>query len=226
MAHSANPAAVGTAGSIVPTFVVWRILSKMEKVVAPERYQPELWLQFLRKSNRTLQRQTRVDFFKATGRGGQKRNRTSNAVRLTLEHLSVTQSASRSRAENISGALRKLRIAIALDIGTGYHHREVWNGFPNEIYPYLQNDIPINPQNPVFPIFVGCFIDVFIHCRGNWPKIADTYAISRSRIRRFPKSNSFMLETIRKLQNQFLEDKSRQTPIICREADGDGFSIE
>ena len=169
-----------------------------------ERYRPELWLLFLRKSDRELRSRARIDFYKATGRGGQKRNKTSSAVRLTLEHLSVTQSASRSRAENISGALKKLRIAIALDIGAGYGSRDSWSEFPQEIHPYLQSGLlAIHAKNPMFPIFVGCFIDVFVHCRGDWKKMAEIYSTSPSQIRKFPAKNPSMLDTVRKLQNQF-----------------------
>ncbi len=161
-------------------------------------------MQFLRKSDQELQNLSRMDIYKATGRGGQKKNKTSNAIRLSLGNLSVTQSASRSRADNISKAVKKLRLAIALDIGSGFQERSGWRDFPEEILPYLQSDlIRINPKNKVFPIFLGNFIDVFIHHQGNWKKIAEQFNTSNSQIRRFTQENPFMLETVKKLQNQF-----------------------
>lgn len=63
-----------------------------------------------------LLRQCRVDVFRGTGNGGQKRNRTDSAVRLT--HLATgavaTCDETRSQHQNRQLALRKLRDQIAL----------------------------------------------------------------------------------------------------------------
>ena len=63
-----------------------------------------------------LLRQCRVDVFRGTGHGGQKRNRTDSAVRLT--HLgtgvAATCDETRSQHSNRQIALRKLRHQIAL----------------------------------------------------------------------------------------------------------------
>ena len=56
------------------------------------------------------------DFFKSTGKGGQKRNKSSSAVRLI--HLpsgtAVTDCSERSQAANRKAALAKLRLEMAL----------------------------------------------------------------------------------------------------------------
>lgn len=63
-----------------------------------------------------LLRQCRVDVFRGTGPGGQKRNRTSSAVRLTHTHsgVSATCDETRSQHSNREIAVRKLRHEIAL----------------------------------------------------------------------------------------------------------------
>ena len=65
-----------------------------------------------------LLRQCEVDCFRASGPGGQKRNKTSSAVR--LRHLdtglSATATESRSQHENKQRALRRLRETIALEL--------------------------------------------------------------------------------------------------------------
>ncbi|MCK5803306.1 MAG: amidohydrolase family protein, partial [Lentisphaeria bacterium] len=60
--------------------------------------------------------QCRVDCFRGSGRGGQKRNRTDSAVRITHEAsgMSVTCDDTRSQHTNRRHALRKLREEIAL----------------------------------------------------------------------------------------------------------------
>lgn len=60
----------------------------------------------------------RFDFFRGPGPGGQKRNKTSNSVRITHQPtgLQVTAGESRSLEENKTRAVRrlKLRLAVAL----------------------------------------------------------------------------------------------------------------
>lgn len=60
----------------------------------------------------------RVDRFRGTGRGGQKRNTTESAVRLVLSGSDITSTcdATRSQARNVAIALRKLRAEIALRV--------------------------------------------------------------------------------------------------------------
>ena len=59
-----------------------------------------------------------VDTFRASGPGGQKRNKTSSAVR--LRHLAAGVSAeadeSRSQHENRTQAVRRLRLAVAVEV--------------------------------------------------------------------------------------------------------------
>ena len=63
-----------------------------------------------------LLRQCRVDVFRGTGPGGQKRNRTSSAVRLTHLQSGVTATCDETRSQhsNREIALRKLRCELAL----------------------------------------------------------------------------------------------------------------
>ena len=59
----------------------------------------------------------RLDFFKATGNGGQKRNKTSSAVRITHlpTILQVTDCSGRDQHRNRKCALAKLRLLLALN---------------------------------------------------------------------------------------------------------------
>src|SRR5207247_813493 len=63
-------------------------------------------------------KQCDVDLYRASGPGGQKRNKTSSAVRLRHAPSGITVIAeeSRSQHENKARALRRLRQAIALQI--------------------------------------------------------------------------------------------------------------
>lgn len=67
-------------------------------------------------SDETLLRQCRVDRFRGSGRGGQKRNVTDSAVRLTHQPTGVVaeSDATRSQTRNREQALRQMRKQIAL----------------------------------------------------------------------------------------------------------------
>ena len=61
--------------------------------------------------------QCHLHIHRASGPGGQKRNKTSSAIRLrhTPTELMVVATESRSQHENKRRALRRLRMAIALN---------------------------------------------------------------------------------------------------------------
>lgn len=78
---------------------------------------PEIRLKWLTEPTERLLAECRQDFFIATGNGGQHRNKTESAVRLIHppSGMTVTATGSRHREENRTDALRKLRMAIALN---------------------------------------------------------------------------------------------------------------
>jgi hypothetical protein len=77
--------------------------------------QRSLWLAL---DDADLLRQCDVDKYRASGPGGQKRNKTDSAVRLRHgpSSLIVIAEESRSQHENKARAVRRLRAAIALHV--------------------------------------------------------------------------------------------------------------
>ena len=75
-------------------------------------------LDYLRATDDQLVAQSEVDRYRASGPGGQHRNKTESAVRLRHKPSGVTAIGedSRSQAENKVHAVRRLRAAIALDV--------------------------------------------------------------------------------------------------------------
>jgi hypothetical protein len=73
---------------------------------------------YLLASDDALISQCEVDRYRASGPGGQHRNKTESAVRLRhrLTGVSAIGEDSRSQAENKVHAVRRLRSAIALDV--------------------------------------------------------------------------------------------------------------
>lgn len=75
-------------------------------------------LDYLLATDDALIAQSEVDRYRASGPGGQHRNKTESAVRLRHKLSGVTAIGedSRSQAENKIHAVRRLRSAIALDV--------------------------------------------------------------------------------------------------------------
>ena len=75
------------------------------------------WTDFLPLDDTALLAQCDLDRFRASGPGGQKRNKTDSAVRLRHRPTGIAAEAneSRSQHENLARALRRLRLAIALE---------------------------------------------------------------------------------------------------------------
>lgn len=75
------------------------------------------WRDYLYLDDAALLGQCEFDRFRASGPGGQKRNRTDSAVRLRHRPTGVHAEAveSRSQHENRARALRRLRLALALE---------------------------------------------------------------------------------------------------------------
>ncbi len=75
-------------------------------------------LELLLASDEQLTAQCEVDRYRASGPGGQHRNKTESAVRLRHKGLGVSAIGedSRSQSENKLHAVRRLRAAIALEV--------------------------------------------------------------------------------------------------------------
>ncbi|MCB9483839.1 MAG: peptide chain release factor-like protein [Dehalococcoidia bacterium] len=119
------------------------------------------WRAYLGLSDDDLLAQCEVDRFRASGPGGQKRNKTDSAVRLRhrptgLESVAVE---SRSQHENRARALRRLRLTIALasreavDLD-GYEPSEAIAG------RMRGQRIEIATKNPAYPEVVAEVFDV------------------------------------------------------------------
>ena len=86
------------------------------------------------------------------GRGGQKKNKTSSAVRLILRGTSIQASASEDRQQSVNKkrALRRLRFEIALKM--------------RETFIPWKGDWNINEKNSDFPLLAASLLDGLDEC--------------------------------------------------------------
>ena len=120
-------------------------------------------------------KQCRVETFRASGPGGQKRNKTDSAVRLTHQPTGVTTQAfeDRSQNRNRSHALARLRSAIAFNV-----RRPVdLNAYTPA--PELEAILPtakrqrIGPKHRDYPNGAQALLDLFVATERS---VADTAA--------------------------------------------------
>jgi len=103
---------------------------------------------WLNSNDTELEKACRLDFFKASGGGGQKRNKTSNAVRFTHEPsgIAVSDCSGRSQHQNRATALKKLRYQIALQV-------RIIPGIPPE-------RLDVSLSNDEYHIFMARILDI------------------------------------------------------------------
>ena len=106
--------------------------------------------EFLSLTDEELLKHCRIDTFRATGPGGQHKNKTDSAVRLSLiEDVTIKATAveDRSQHRNRVTATKRLRREIAYMMRLEVLS-ENWSG-----------DIKMNIDNPRYPFFIALVLD-------------------------------------------------------------------
>ena len=118
-----------------------------------------------------LSRIVKLEFARGSGNGGQKRNKTSTAVRVVLEEydLSATDCSERSQHRNRAAALKKLRMALAL--------RERRPPLPP---PRVRCAL----ESPDYPLFAARLLDAVAAAGGDYRSAAATWGVSPSALLR------------------------------------------
>jgi hypothetical protein len=155
------------------------------------------WLQYMRPSRASwtnltdpqLLEQCKVDTYRASGPGGQKRNKTSSAVR--IRHLPsgliVIAEESRSQHENRARALRRLRQALYLQIREEIPVERLTPAFLAHHADYCQGRnadgrLDLGRKDPRFWPVVGIVLDVFLAVEARVRQAADVLSISTANL--------------------------------------------
>lgn len=131
-----------------------------EGLSAPAR---SAWLSL---NDADLLAQCEVDTYRASGPGGQKRNKTSSAVRVRHKPTGLLAIAeeSRSQHDNRKAALRRIRQTFVLElreplVRDGLTHEAV-AAHPDLVRPDPGGPLDVNPKNPRFWPVAGVVLDV------------------------------------------------------------------
>ncbi len=154
---------------------------------SPALYSPELWLAL---SDEELAAQCRVERFRVSGPGGQHRNKTDSAVRLTHEPSGVVGFASerRSQHQNRLVALARLRRNIAIEARTDIDldmyrlPRTLQRILPRSVQTKLPGKDRVGPKHREFWTGAGPLLDLFNAVRGSTSDCASQIGCSSNQL--------------------------------------------
>jgi hypothetical protein len=125
----------------------------------------------------------REDHYRGSGPGGQKRNKTSNGVRLVHNPTGVlvTATESRSLKENRVHAIRRLRLKLATDVREPV---DLASFEPPDWFLTLRHGtrIEASHRHPLFAAVGGLVLDHFAALNGNPAAVAVNLGVSSSAV--------------------------------------------
>lgn len=133
-----------------------------------------------------LLRDCRFDLFRGPGPGGQKRNKTSNSVRLTHTPTGITVVAgeSRSQSENKARGVRRLKLRLAVEIRHAIDPRG-WE--PPAWFPQVvqRGRLAISHHNEHYPRTAALVLDLLDARNANIGDVAKLLGVSTSSVVKF-----------------------------------------
>lgn len=155
-------------------------------------------------SDEDLLSECSVDTYRASGPGGQKRNKTSSAVRIrhAPSGLSVISEESRSQHENKRNALRRLRMAIAIEIRAEIDDTAT---VPADLQVYILSDgrIRIAEKNDDRPRFIAFVLDCLQANSGSAAAVASKLGSTSSQLIRLIGSDGAAFAATNRMRSKF-----------------------
>lgn len=157
---------------------------------------------WLEQDDAALLKDCAVDAYRASGPGGQKRNKTSSAVRLRHHPsgLLVIAEESRSQHENKARALRRLREAIALSIRR--KPGDASDAAPSAVLTGIlrAGRIEISMRNPNYPLAVAEVLDHLAVRGGRLQEAAAMIGVTTGQLSKFIARDGKVLAAVNEIR--------------------------
>jgi len=163
-----------------------------------------------RLSDGQLLAQCEVDTYRASGPGGQKRNKTSSAVRVRHppSGLIVIAEESRSQHENRARALRRLRQALFLKIRDELSPEQLTVASLSTLPDYQnardgEGRLDLGRKDPRFWPAVGVVLDVLQACQAQVSTAAAALGVSTANLIAFLETEPKVWEQANQMRTRF-----------------------
>ena len=147
----------------------------------------------------------RTDTYAASGPGGQKRNRTYSAVRLThiVTGVSVIAEESRSQLENRIKAVKRLKKAIALSRRKDPSTSEF--KIHGDIISFFNQAAAaaVNQKNVLYPVFCATILDALFYSEGSISLAAKKLNMSTGQLNKLLGKDGDLLNSTNYLRAHF-----------------------